>query len=84
MSDLLAEPAVASFLGVNRYQDVDWFVSECWNDLQYCLAVVAAVEADDPDTLAEVGRRLGLLASAKQASGYRVDELLAALAAGPE
>ena len=84
MRDLLAEPAVASFLGVNRYQGVDWFVSECWNDLQFCLAVVAAVESDDPATLAEVGRRLNLLASARQASGYRVDELLAALAAGPE
>jgi glycosidase len=84
MRDLLAVPAVASFLGVNRYQGVDWFVSECWNDLQFCLAVVAAVESDEPATLAEVGRRLNLLASAKQASGFRVDELLAALAAGPE
>jgi hypothetical protein len=46
--------------------------------------VVAAVEADDAATLAEVRRRLDLLASARQASGYRVDGLLAALAAGPE
>ena len=84
MRDLLAVPAVASFLGVNRYQGVDWFVSERWNDLQFCLAVVAAVESDEPATLAEVGRWLNLLASAKQASGFRVDELLAALAAGPE
>jgi hypothetical protein len=82
--DLLAEPAVAAFLGVNRYQGVDWFVSECWNDLQFCLAVVVALETDDPAELTDAGRRLDLLAAAKQGSGYRVDELLAALAAGPE
>ncbi|HSP91032.1 MAG TPA: hypothetical protein VLN08_09000, partial [Vicinamibacterales bacterium] len=84
MRDLLAEPAVADFLGINRYEEVEWFVAEAWDDLQHCLAVVAAVETDDPDTLAEVAGHLERLEHARQASGYQVDELLAALAANTE
>jgi len=84
MGDLLAEPAVAAFLGINRYDEVEWFVAEAWDELQLCLAVVAAVETDDPDVLAEVGRHLDRLELARQASGYQVDALIAALAADPE
>jgi glycosidase len=84
MGDLLAEPAVAAFLGINRYDEVEWFVAEAWDDLRLCLAVVAAVETDDPEVLAEVGRHLERLELARQASGYQVDALLAALAADPE
>lgn len=84
MGDLLAEPAVVAFLGINRYNEVEWFVAEAWDDLQLCLAVVAAVETDDPAMLAEVGRHLERLELARQASGYQVDALLAALAADPE
>jgi hypothetical protein len=82
-SDLLAEPAVAAFLGINRYNGVEWFIAEAWDELQYCLAVAAVVEAGDPVTLAEVSRRLELLEAARQASGYQVDGLLVALAADP-
>ncbi len=84
MGDLLAEPAVATFLGINRYDEVEWFVAEAWDDLLHCLAVVAAAETDDPKLLAEVGRHLERLELARQASGYQVDTLLAALAADPE
>ena len=84
MRELLARPAVAAFLGVNRFQGVEWFVSECWDELRFCLAVVAAVEADDPEQLDDIGSHLEMLEAARQESGYRVDELLAALAAGPE
>jgi len=84
MRDLLAEPAVADFLGINRYEEVEWFVAEAWDDLQQCLAVVAAVETDDPDTLAEIEGHLKRLEHARQASGYQVDALLAALAANTE
>ena len=84
MRRLLARPAVSSFLGVNRFQGVDWFIAECWDELRRCLAVVCAMEASDAEGLASATRQLELLEAAGTASGYRVDELLAALAAGLE
>jgi len=79
LDSLLEDPAFVSYLGVNRHQDVVWFVSEFFDDFLTCLAVTAVVGENDPDQLEAAAQLLEELKEAKDASGYRVDRLLAAL-----
>jgi hypothetical protein len=80
----LANPAVRSFLRVNEWEGVEWFHLESWMEL---LDWVDRLERVGP---ASAGRRSGSAAArvepirrmrdAADASGYRVDQLRAALA----
>jgi len=70
-------------LGVNRYDGVLWFRNEAFDNALGWLWMLAAVEtAGDPEAMGEAERQLAILAKAKEASGYRVDDLLAALDVG--
>jgi hypothetical protein len=71
-------------LGVNRYRGVLWFNQQCYEQLLWWLLTTAAIEistgreAELASTLAQAEGLLELLQRAEQASGYRVDHLLAA------
>ncbi|MDW8316442.1 MAG: alpha-amylase family glycosyl hydrolase [Anaerolineae bacterium] len=87
---LLADPAVQQFLQVNRYQGVLWFNKESFEELAGWLAALAAVQslATQPEEalasdLAQPLATVAALLEAEQASGYRVDRLLAAAQAAP-
>jgi hypothetical protein len=79
---LAADPEVAAFLGINRYEGVDWFVSESWDDLLSHFSTVLSVRSDWADPPADVIAALTRLSEAKEASGYQVKQLLNVL--GPE
>ena len=51
---LVADPEIATFLGINRYDGVDWFVSESWDDLVSCLATVVQVRSEESAVPAEI------------------------------
>jgi len=77
--DLLADTDVAKYLGVNRYQDVDWFVSESWDDLVGCIALVLLVRSEGEGVSAKQLTALDQLKAAKKPSGFQIKKLLAAL-----
>jgi len=76
---LLVDPDVAALLGVNRYEGVDWFVAEGWDDLLHAMAVAFAVEETTGHEAAAAAATLERMADASKASGYRVDGLLEVL-----
>ena len=80
---LLADPDVAEILGVNRYEGVDWFVAEGWDELLHAMAVAFAVEKTTGREAAAAEESLARLAAASKKSGYRVDRLLEILDGGP-
>jgi len=84
VSELLDVEPVASLLGINHYDGEDWFVSERWPDLLFCLAAVAVAEVTDSAVLDEIAGRLHDLEVAKDASGYRVGKLVETLSSEPE
>ncbi len=83
---LLTDPDVAALLGVNRYEGVDWFVAEGWDELLHAMAVAYAVEEATGKEAAAVEETLARLASASRTSGFQIDRLLEILeeTAGPE
>jgi glycosidase len=84
VSELLDLEPVVSLLGVNHYGGEDWFVSERWPDLLFCLAAVAAAEVTESAVQDEIAGRLQALEAAKDASGYRIGRLIEALGSEPE
>ncbi|MEW6223099.1 MAG: alpha-amylase family glycosyl hydrolase [Chloroflexota bacterium] len=81
----LAHPAVRAFIRVNAWEGVEWFHRESWAEL---LAWTDRLERVLTPPAARVRRPvarsvvLRRLAEAAEASGYRVDRLREALAAG--
>ncbi len=76
---LLADPDVAALLGINRYEDVDWFVAEGWDDLLNAMVLASAMDETTAEEAAAAALALERLAGAEKASGYRVDRLLLSL-----
>ncbi len=83
----LQDPDVRRFLGINRFDEVDWFGQEEFAELLWWLAATAAVqlaavedetERDDSE-LQHAAAIIEGLAAAEQLSGYRVLELADAL-----
>jgi glycosidase len=90
METVLSDVDAASYLGVNRHQEVVWFNKERFDILSFWLfaeAVLEVLEAGGPAPGAETAKRVLELyryyeawSSAAAASGYRVEALLEALA----
>lgn len=77
----LTDEEMRRFLGVNTFEEAEWFHREPWHELLVWLPMLAAVderlgEAVDVAAVAAVMRRL---IDAEEISGYQVGKLLAAL-----
>jgi hypothetical protein len=72
----LDHPDVRAFLGVNRWEGVEWFGRDEWRELlDWALLLDAIDDGDDPKKLADASKPIVKLAAAGEASGYRVDAL---------
>jgi hypothetical protein len=71
----LDHPDVRAFLGVNRWEGVEWFGRDEWRELLDWALLLDAVDEDDPKQLAAASKLIVSLAAAGEASGYRVDRL---------
>jgi glycosidase len=70
----LADPDVRTFLGVNKWEGVEWFAKEA---LEALLALASAL--DRADGARRTPPAIGALRQAAEAAGYRVDRFLASL-----
>lgn len=89
LEGLLAIPAFRDFLGVNTWDDHQWFQQEALEEAIRWMNIAARRWADDhvgggDNVLIEGERFLLALAAAGEASGYRVDRLLDGLVARGE
>jgi glycosidase len=71
----LDHPDVRAFLGVNRWDGVEWFGRDEWRELLDWALLLDALDEDDPKQLAAASKLIVSLAAAGEASGYRVDRL---------
>jgi hypothetical protein len=72
----LAHPDVRAFLGVNRWEGVEWFGRDEWRELlDWVLLLDAVDDGDDPRKVAAAAKLIVGLAAAGEASGYRIDGL---------
>jgi glycosidase len=76
---LLADPEIASYLGVNRSQGVDWFVSEPWDELLGWLPAVLQIRSAVTELPKEETAALKRLEKAKEPSEFQVKKLLSVL-----
>ncbi len=85
LESLLADEDVRQFLGVNRYQGVEWYNQEAMDALLHGLFAIAALElVTEPETEREVARALvqcydviRILTAGHALSGNRLDKLRA-------
>jgi glycosidase len=75
LESLLKDPKVQKFLGINRYQDVLWFVRERFEELVAWFCLISRAEAPEPGD-GGPGRLAGKLVAVAEAAGYRLDHLL--------
>ena len=71
----LDHPDVRAFLGINRWEGVEWFAREAWRELLDWALLLDAVDEGDERKLAAAAKLIAGLAAAGEASGYRVDRL---------
>jgi glycosidase len=80
VENVLDEERLSDDLGVNRYEGVLWFRGEAFDNLLAWMRLIAVVETiGDSEAMAEAQRLLEIVAEAKEASGFQVEKLLAAL-----
>jgi hypothetical protein len=84
LARLLEDRDAASFLGVNRFDGVVWYGAEPFSELLAWLPVVTAITTGAaPRATARARRLVARLEAADGGSGYRVAELLQAVALEP-
>jgi hypothetical protein len=68
-------PDVRAFLGVNRWEGAEWFSREAWRELLDWALLLDVVDDGEPKNLAGAAKLIAGLATAGEASGYRIDRL---------
>ena len=84
LDDLLDDRDVARFLQVNRYNEIDWYNKEAFEELLAWLMLIEAVRAtvvgeDVPKTLGAANDVVLALQQAEAQSEFQVDKLKAAV-----
>jgi hypothetical protein len=84
LEHLLSDPGTREFLGVNRYNEIDWFNKEAFDELLGWLLVAEAIEVsrtgvDVPESIIAAYDVIKQLQDAESVSDYQVEKLRTAV-----